>query len=314
MREQPLRLSRVEPVESAEPVAAAHRPAAAKLPDAIATQLGDLAFLALLAELETWPKPGLVSHVDQGSHDDMDHASFRRSAAALRPFYGRMASAGAAGAEMDCLRHVGRQAEQAMLTATGGVNTHRGAIFGLGLLCAAAGAVWTEGFVEPCGVSARPPAALLGATVRQRWGNDIMSGPIPLYSHGAGALRRYGAGGARAEAAAGFPSVLQIGLPALRRGRAIAVHDDGPAHVEAFFSLLAAVEDTNLLHRAGAAGLHTSRRAAADFLAAGGIGRPDWLQHAAAIHHDFVRRRLSPGGCADLLAATIFLDSVERSL
>jgi len=272
------------------------------LPVAIAERRGDMAAAALVAELETWPKPGLVSHVDSGSHDDMDHTTFRRSAAAIRPFFGRLAMAGGAGAEMDQLRQIGREAEAAMLAATGGVNTHRGAIFGLGLLCAAAGVASAE--------DTRLSAARLTEIVARRWGGAILCGPIPLRSHGSDVLRRFGAGGARAEAAAGFPRVREIGLPALRQGRALA-DDEGAARVQACFALMAEVEDTNLLHRGGAAGLQEAQRMARQFLTDGGVGQADWQAHAVAIHQAFVRRRLSPGGCADLLAATIFLDAVD---
>jgi triphosphoribosyl-dephospho-CoA synthase len=191
------------------------------LADAAAAAIAGIAADCLLAEVETWPKPGLVSHVDRGSHNDMDADTFRRSVAATRPFYGLLAAAGADGAEMPELRRIGLDAERAMLVATGGVNTHRGAIFGLGLLCAAAGAAAVEGR-PPSFVFLRCPAAVLGAVVRQRWGRAIAGGPIPLQSHGTQALRRFGAGGARAEAAGGFQSVLDVGLPALRLGRRLA--------------------------------------------------------------------------------------------
>lgn len=263
-----------------------------------AKRIGQMAAEALLGELDTWPKPGLVSPFDNGSHDDMDYGTFLRSIAALHPFFVDFASAGAAGADMDELRRIGRLAEAAMLAATGGVNTHRGAIFALGLLCAAAGA--------DANVSS---PRRLAQTVGRRWGGDILRGPIPLNSHGSGALRRFGAGGARAEAAKGFPHALTIGLPALRAGRVLSGHEDA-ARAYAFFGLLASVEDTNLLHRGGEDGLAEARSAAWDFLLGGGVGRKDWLGHAMAVHRRFVSRRLSPGGSADLLAVTIFLDRI----
>ena len=266
-----------------------------------AERIGDLAAGALTAELDAWPKPGLVSPLDNGSHEDMDYATFERSIAALRPYYADLAIAGAAQAGMDELRRIGRMAEEAMLVATGGVNTHRGAIFALGLLSAAAGAAIATS--KPISVD------LLTTTVAQRWGQDIRRGPIPLNSHGSGALRRFSAGGARAEAAAGFPHARNVGLPALRAGRLLA--DEETAQVHAFFALLASMEDTNLLHRGGLDGLALARRDAQDFMDAGSVGRPDWLDHAMAIHRRFVTRRLSPGGAADLLAVTIFLDALE---
>src|SRR6476646_2972870 len=153
-----------------------------------ADAIGDSAVDCLLQELETWPKPGLVSHVDNGSHDDMDAGTFRRSAAAIKPYFQDLADAAARGCGMGRLRTIGMEAEAAMLAATAGVNTHRGAIFGLGLLCAAAGAR-AGGLVDP----ARP----LGDVVARLWGASILDGPVLLHSHGSAARRRFRAGGAR---------------------------------------------------------------------------------------------------------------------
>jgi triphosphoribosyl-dephospho-CoA synthase len=101
-----------------------------------------------------------------------------------------------------------------------------------------------------------------------------------------------------------------VGLPALRFGRTAAPSAPDAARVQCFFALLAVVDDTNLLHRGGAEGLAGARMAAASFLTAGGVGAPGWLDRAVGIHRDFVAARLSPGGCADLLAATLFLDAL----
>lgn len=281
--------------------------ASVRLSVTAAEAIAEIAADALLKEVETWPKPGLVSHVDRGSHDDMDADTFRRSVAATKPFYGLLAAAGADGAEMPELRRIGLDAERAMLVATGGVNTHRGAIFGLGLLCAAAAAA-------AGGPPSKRSASILCAIVRQRWGRAIAAGPIPLQSHGTAALRQFGAGGARAEAASGFPTVLEVGLPALRLGRQLAPGNPEAARVQAFFALLAAVEDTNLLHRGGVDGLHYARQEAASFLAAGGVGQPGWVDAAVGVHRGFVQRRLSPGGCADLLTVTLFIDRMETGI
>jgi len=196
--------------------------------------------------------------------------------------------------------------EAAMLAATGGVNTHRGTIFGLGLLCAAAGMTANQ---SNDGVVAAPQK--LGSVVTRNWGEDIRRGPIPLHNHGSEALRRFGASGARGEAAAGFPSIYSIGLPALRFGRAIAPRDSTAGVVQACFALIAGVRDTNLLHRGGADGARYASEAAATFLRNGGVGTRDWHRRAAAVHAEFVARRLSPGGCADLLAMTLFVDALE---
>ena len=93
-----------------------------------------------------------------------------------------------------------------MFAATGGVNTHRGAIFGLGLLCAAAGA-------KAAGLA--DPTMPLGDVVVRLWSRNILDGPVLLHSHGGKAHRHYGAGGARAEAAQGFLSLYEVGCDRL---------------------------------------------------------------------------------------------------
>jgi triphosphoribosyl-dephospho-CoA synthase len=266
-----------------------------------AGEIGDVAERCLLLELETWPKPGLVSHVDCGSHNDMDAETFRRSAAAIKPYFQELADTGARGGSMGRLRIIGLEAEAAMLAATSGINTHRGAIFGLGLLCAAAGAR-AGGLADP--------ALPLGDVVSRIWGGDIAGGPVMLHSHGSAARRRFGAGGARAEAARGFPSVYQVGLPALRRVQGVVAE---AARIEACFALISSVEDTNLLHRGGLDGLRFARRATRLFLDRGGVRRRGWRERALAVHNDFIARRLSPGGSADLLAMTLFVDAHERT-
>lgn len=270
--------------------------------------IAEQAVLALLEELAAWPKPGLVSRLDSGSHTDMDAAMLQASAAALRPYFEELAWAGQERATMTRLRAIGLRAEAAMLNATGGVNTHRGAVFGLGLLCAAAGEVAqlnTEGMV------AAPVA--LGEVVIRRWGSEIEGGPIALFSHGASAFRRYGAGGARAEAATGFRSVYEVGWPALREGRSLQPADRDAPLVHACFALIATVCDTNLLHRGGAEGLQYAMSAASSFLSQGGVGTDDWRARAAAVHAAFIARRLSPGGSADLLAMSVFIDALEST-
>lgn len=260
--------------------------------------IGATATACLKREVALYPKPGLVSPVDSGAHDDMDAAMMDRSADALEPFFARLADAGAVGAEMDRLRAIGIEAEAAMMAATGGVNTHRGAIFGMGLLCAAAG--FRAAYAVP---------GTLGDIVANRWGPAIGGGPVPLHSHGSAVARRHGAGGARAEAGAGFPSLYAVALPALAEGRRLAPDDPDAARVHALMTLVARVADTNLLYRGGAEGLDFAQGQARAFLDAGGCGVPGWRARGIAMHRGFVARRLSPGGCADLLGMALFVET-----
>ncbi|MBB6254559.1 triphosphoribosyl-dephospho-CoA synthase MdcB [Nitrospirillum iridis] len=262
--------------------------------------IGHQATRALILEVETWPKPGLVSHIDSGAHQDMDAALLRLSAHTLEPFFVALAEAGAADAGMDRLRLIGQEAEGAMRRATGGVNTHRGAIFGLGLLAAAAGLAMACAWRQP-----------LGRLIATRWGGEITAKPQESDSHGGVVARRYRVGGAREEAAAGMPSVYDVARPALADGRRLAAGDEEAARVQACMALIAAVDDSNLLYRGGIGGLEFARGEASRFLRDGGVGRRQWRWDAKSVHEAFVARNLSPGGCADLLAMALFTEALE---
>jgi triphosphoribosyl-dephospho-CoA synthase len=257
---------------------------------------------ALWYELVTFPKPGLVSLEDNGSHGDMAAVHFWRSMLALRGYFAEIARAGAEGSEFDRLRALGIEAERRMLRATGGVNTHRGAIFNLGLLAAAAGWRASEG----------GPTGSVGSIVRQVWGHSLAQHRRDPRSHGARVAREHGAGGALLEAQSGFASVYRVALPAYREALA-RTGSASCARVQAFFALLAAVDDSNLLHRGGVEGLRFAQDGARDFLEQGGVHRSGWWGRAHTLHKAFVARNLSPGGSADLLAATVLLHELEPS-
>jgi triphosphoribosyl-dephospho-CoA synthase len=266
--------------------------------------LSRLATRSLLAELVLYPKPGLVSLRDTGSHSDMDASTFVRSLFSLRGYFADIASAGAAAAPFPALRELGIRAEASMLAATGGINTHRGAIFVLGLLCAAAGRAQAQGET--------PTDDALRRSLNDAWGRALASFAASAggRSHGVLARIRYGATGAKGEARRGFPAVFDIALPALRAARARGA-DVRHARLSAFFALLAGVDDTNVLHRGGASGLAFVRDCALGFRADGDVFRAGAIARAEAIHRAFVARRLSPGGCADLLAAALFVHELQ---
>lgn len=258
---------------------------------------------ALYEELHAYPKPGLVSFVDSGSHTDMDAKTFVRSLFALRPFFKEVALAGANGSGFDSLQKLGVLAESRMLKATGNANTHRGAIFTLGLLGAAAG------FLLGTGQSLA--GDILGRVVRENWGDCILrSVPPKPCSHGTLVASRYGIAGARQEAAAGFPHVFLVGLPALSRCVSRGV-DFSSAALHSFFCLMAVVPDNNLLFRGGEQGLWVTQSAARRFLEGGGVFQENWRQRALAVHREMVGRNLSPGGSADLLSATLFVYRIQ---
>lgn len=268
-------------------------------------EVGRIAVASLHDELVLYPKPGLVSLVDNGSHEDMNAETFFRSLFSLRHYFIRMTEAGLHDAPFHALKALGMEAEARMLRATGGINTHRGAIFALGMLCAAVGRCYGKG------VSPSPPAirqALIGG-----WGTDLVAHTRhgDAGSHGLQVAKRHAVTGAREEAALGMPSVFEVALPRLQ----VTMATTGcweRARIEALFALMANVSDTNVYYRGGEAGAQIVKLCASDFLARGGTAAADWKAYAGACHRYFMEKRLSPGGAADLLGASCFVYKAVR--
>jgi triphosphoribosyl-dephospho-CoA synthase len=268
-----------------------------------ALQLADLAVEVLIAEALLTPKPALVDRRGPGAHDDLDLSRLVRSARSLHGMFVRMAAL-AAGREPDrTLREelalLGRAGECDMLAATGGSNAHRGAIWALGLLVAA---LALRGGATPAEVAAQAGRI---AALPDRYAP-------PRGTHGASVCRRYGVRGARGEASAGFPHVVNIGLPALRAARAEGTGETC-ARLDALMAIMASLDDTCLLHRGGMPALHAAQGGARAVLAAGGTSTCAGRQALLRLDAELLAHRASPGGCADLLAACLFLDRAATS-
>jgi triphosphoribosyl-dephospho-CoA synthase len=260
---------------------------------------------SLYQELALYPKPGLVSFSDNGAHRDMNAATFVRSLFSLRGYFVAIAAAGMREAKFNELQQLGLAAETRMLRATRGINTHRGAIFTHGILAAAAGCAAAR--------SLAPSDENLRAIVTTNWSRDlraiaVASAATP--SHGQLMAARHGVTGARGEALLAFPSVFEIALPALRSALARAA-DAQHALLHAFFVLLAETPDTNVLFRGGTEGLRFVQTQAADFLERGSVFEAGWQGRAESLHSQCSLRNLSPGGCADLLAAAWFVHQLQ---
>ncbi|MFC4587590.1 triphosphoribosyl-dephospho-CoA synthase [Sphaerisporangium corydalis] len=264
--------------------------------------LAGLAVRALRQEAWLTPKPGLTDRRGPGAHHDMNLPLLLASAESLRPTF-RSAAATAARTNTDAalrelreeLGRLGRAGEVAMLRTTRGVNTHRGALWALGLLVAAAVGAGDEreAACRAAGLAALPDRYLPGGRV----------------SHGERARRRYGARGAGGEAEAGFPHVIEVALPRLRRARA-AGRTEEVARLDALLEVMSLLDDTCVLHRGGPEGLRVVRSGAERVLAEGGAGTAPGRAALAELDGQCTARRLSPGGSADLLAAALFLDMV----
>jgi triphosphoribosyl-dephospho-CoA synthase len=265
-------------------------------------ELSMMAVSALIQEAELTPKPALVDRRGNGAHHDLDLARLRRSARSLQDGFAALARAAAIEKSPLRLREqigrIGRDMERRMLAATDGSNAHRGAIWALGLLVTAAAQ----------GPSKRNAAGIAAAAAALARRPDHFA-PRPL-SHGEQVRLKYGARGARGEAQAAFPNAIEVGLPALRAARDRGVPEDC-ARLDALMAIMVRLDDTCLLHRGGPAALQSAKRGALAVLAAGGTATPAGMERLHRLHAELMALWASPGGSADLLGVTLFLDRLE---
>ena len=263
---------------------------------------------ALIREATLTPKAGLVDAAHNGGHHDMNLALFLKSADAIAPYLGDCAATGmtfaghpASPALLAAIRPIGLAAEAAMRAATGGVNTHKGAIFAFGLTAAALGKRLAEQHAATLADVQADVRALCAEILAELRQGDCDSAGKRGYA-------RHGISGARGEAASGFATVSAHALPLYQQELA-ADGNERRALLAALVALYAANDDSTTLARVGLDGLrahqHWARTLLADRATLADEAR---LSDAiAAYARNCAAKRLSAGGSADLLALTAWL-------
>lgn len=277
-------------------------------PASLAERLADLAVDALIDEADLSPKPALVDRRSSGAHTDLHLGLMHASALSLWPAFKQMADAAIATSDInpalrETIGRLGREGEAAMMRTTNGVNTHRGAIWALGLLVTAAA-------LDPDDLSPEGLCQRAGqlAVIEDRHQTANQS-----HSHGQTVAQKYGAMGAREQAQAGFPAVIQTGLPQLLCSRA-AGHGEQNARLDALLAIMTTLSDTCVLYRAGEEGLHAMQHGAQRVLDAGGSATLGGRRALNQLDQQLLSLNASPGGAADLLAACLFIDRLEPAL
>ncbi|RFU64964.1 triphosphoribosyl-dephospho-CoA synthase [Peribacillus glennii] len=264
-------------------------------------RLAELAVDALKEEALLTPKPGLVDQESSGAHSDMSIGLMLRSAEALQSTFAEMAEVSfrhpAGRVLREKLAEVGRRGENNMLLATGGINTHKGAIWALGLLIAGAA---IHGPMSPIQIIAETAGSI--ARYPDRFGPGFET-------NGAKVRNRYGVPGAAGEAQMGFPHVIAKALPVLWNARRDGIPET-EARLDALLMLIANLDDTCILHRGGMEGLLLAKEGALNILRAGGSSKAGH-DSMRKLDREFVSHNISPGGSADLLAAALFLDRLH---
>lgn len=279
----------------------------------------ELAYRAMLAEVNLTPKPGLVDRNNCGAHKDMALEDFHRSALAIRQWLPRFIEFGACSANLPAvdvligLRPIGIACETDMFRVTAGVNTHKGSIFSLGLLCAAIGRLHTlHRLITPELICSTAAAFCRGLTERELQSTINNHKNQPSQTAGQRLFQQLGLTGARGEAEAGYPLVIQLALPHYRDRLAQGI-DPELALLDTLLVLMAHNGDTNVASRGGPSGLSWLQQRAKALLCQGGIRHPSDLRHLHDFDQECIQRNLSAGGSADLLIITWFLAQISHS-
>lgn len=282
-------------------------------PTTIPYIIGHLASMALQAELDTTPKPGLVDRNDNGAHRDMDHALMQRSIQALHPYFVRLAQLGFTGKQPchDEIVNIGIEAEREMFKATGGVNTHKGALFSIGL---AAVALAGESFcritqAEGCGTMAYND---VNSKQIQSLSNSIASlarlFPDTNGTHGSKAKANNILKGALDNAREGYTQLFKAWLPfyidRIAEGDNYALH-------KTLLRIMCDLDDTNIVYRTSMETMQEVKTEAKQML---DTSRNIVNFEAAlqAMNTDYIHRNISPGGSADMLSLVVFLSCIVR--
>lgn len=267
---------------------------------------------ALIYEACTTPKPGLVDMENSGSHSDMDIYTFIDSSSVLMPYFRKFSLAGIRYCNeepyklFDNIRYLGMLAEDEMFIATNNVNTHKGLIFSLGIICSALGYLFANGkeldtnnILELC--------KDMTFNVLKTDFNGITIENSK--TNGEKLFTQYGIGGIRGEVANGFSSVMKYGLPVLKQlvEKGYSLNDAG---VLTLLNLVANVMDTNIISRS-----NIKKQEQVQFEIQKIINRQKLesinLNTIKKLDKRFIEMNVSPGGCADLLSITYMLYFVE---
>ena len=267
----------------------------------LALRLSETAVHALLEEARLTPKPGLVDRRGSGAHTDMDLTLMEKSAMTLTPTFYRMSLAGWQRTPDSTLRRqigaIGRLGEKDMMQATAGINTHRGAIWSLGLLTTAAARY-----------QGKTDAETLVRTAAELARIEDTACP-KSFSKGQYACNRYKVPGARGEAQMGFPHAMKA-LPYLQEAAQIGRQ---ASQINALMAIMADLPDTCVLSRGGMDALNTMNQGARQVLASGGFQSAAGQDAYNKLESQMLAMNVSPGGAADLLATAIFIDSITQA-
>lgn len=286
--------------------------------------IAHLATQALQAELDTTPKPGLVDKDSNGAHRDMDYALMQRSIDTLHPYFVKLALLGCADAlpTHASIRDIGIEAERAMLSATNGVNTHKGALFSMGLAVVAAAH------------EERKIAANEEQILKERNGGEdvLVSLQTTIKALAASFPDTSGTHGSKAKLLSKGTTAIKGALDNAREGYEMLFAEWLPFYIErrkerdahtlhkTLLRIMCDLDDTNVIYRtdlATAEEVKQEARALLDSFSKAHTAEDKEKRIAAELlalkdmDKRYTARNISPGGAADMLSLTAFIGSIQ---
>lgn len=275
-------------------------------------KIGGITLKSILLELSCTPKPGLVDRFNHGANQDMDFNTFIQSISALAYGFYQLTRLGMDYSNriekvFPYLRKTGISMEKKMFEATGGINTQKGLIFLEGLVCVSAGSLDKEGMpLFPEHICQRVKKISKGIVERELKSLHHVTKESNL-TNGEKLFLMYGITGIRGETERGFPTVRKKGLPALQAGLkdGLSFND---ASIQSLIHIMTIAEDTNVISRSNLDFLKNNVQAKAmQIVDLGGMYTSRGRKSIQDLDKYFIKKKINPGGSADLLAVTITL-------
>ncbi|MGV1070567.1 triphosphoribosyl-dephospho-CoA synthase CitG [Clostridium perfringens] len=272
-------------------------------------KLNSLIIKSLLYEVSCYPSPGLVSPISNGAHNDMDYYTFLDSISVIGPKFREIAEISMSDIQvselLNKIRPIGLKIEEAMFHVTNNINTHKGLIFLMGVVCAATSKAFYEGkpFKEIRNLIKEMTSGLVSKELNSKTNKKSET-------YGEKIFRLYGITGIRGEVEKGLPSVFNYSLPFYME------HENLKTNERLYLTLLcimANCEDSTLLHRNDIYVLEEVKKRSQEILNMICYEKPEIIEEKIfEIDKEFSERGISPGGSADLLAITVFLDGIKK--
>lgn len=263
---------------------------------------------AMLCEVTAYPSPGLVSSISKGAHMDMDHYTFIKSTSILSRYMVLFAQEGYSNNTpkdiFKAIRGIGMEAEAEMFKGTKGVNTHKGMIFLLGISCAAV----TKAMHD------KKDFSQIQEIIKQMTKGLVQEELSNLNkkkaaSHGEKLFVKYNVTGIRGQVEKGIPLVFDYSMQVYKENKALKLND---RVIHTLLCIMQHCEDSNVIHRHSIDTLKEVQQKATYIISLGGMTTEIGKTAIEALDKEFTLSNISPGGSADLLAVTIFFNSIEE--